>query len=336
MSEDIFFVAEISANHNQDLGRALELIDKAYESGASAVKFQTYTPETMTLNTESFSVSREHELWGGRNLYDLYKEAMTPWSWHEELFSRTKHHGLTAFSSPFDRTAVDFLEKLECPIYKIASLENGDTDLIEYAANTGKPLIISTGASELCEINRAVEAAYSGGCTNLTLLVCTSSYPAVPKEAHVRRIETLQEEFGVPVGLSDHTLGIGVALAAITLGATVIEKHLTLSRCDAGPDSAFSLEPTEFQSLVNEGRNARESLGSSEWRIQESESESRRLRRSLYIVKDVNQGDEATQENISSLRPNQGGPIYERRLILGRRFNANYTAGTAATLDCVE
>jgi N-acetylneuraminate synthase len=331
----INFVAEISANHLGSLSRAHQLVEAASRVGANSIKLQTYEAETMTLNLSKFRVSSDHNLWGGVNLYQLYEEAMTPWEWHKELFLHASELGIEAFSSPFDRGAIDFLEELNCPIYKIASLETGDVDLISYAASTGKRMIISTGASTLKEIERAVEAAELVR-DKLTLLVCTSSYPAEPADAHVNRITTLREKFNVDVGLSDHTLGIGVSVAAIALGATVIEKHLTIKRSDGGHDAAFSLEPEEFKLLVEEGNRAHAALGSSEWSIQSSEAESRRLRRSLHIVKSVNKGEIATRENVKALRPNTGGPISDLQQILGKRFKSHFNAGDAATIDCME
>ena len=328
-------MAEISANHLGSLSRAHLLVEAASRAGANSVKLQTYKAETMTLNLSKFRVSSDHNLWGGVNLYQLYEEAMTPWEWHKELFQHASELGIEAFSSPFDRSAVDFLEGLNCPIYKIASLETGDVDLISYAASTGKRMIISTGASTLEEIERAVEAAELVR-DKLTLLVCTSSYPAEPADAHVNRITTLREKFNVDVGLSDHTLGIGVSVAAIALGATVIEKHLTIKRSDGGHDAAFSLEPEEFKLLVEEGNRAHAALGSSDWSIQGSEAESRRLRRSLHIVKSVNKGEIATRENVKALRPNTGGPISDLQQILGKRFKSHFNAGDAATIDCME
>lgn len=329
------FIAEISANHLGSLRRAHDLIDLAGQCGASAVKLQTYKPGTMTLNMSNFSVSKDHSLWGGINLFELYQEAMTPWEWHSELFEHANQLGMDAFSSPFDFAAVDFLEELDCPIYKIASLETGDVDLIAYAASKGKRMIISTGASTLEEIENAVKAAENVR-EKLTLLVCTSAYPSDASDAHLNRIFTLKDKFKVDVGISDHTLGIGVSVAAIALGATVIEKHLTVKRSDGGHDAAFSLEPDEFKLLVEEGNKAAVALGSSEWSIQDSEAESRRLRRSLFIVKDVEKGEIASRENIKALRPNVGGPIKNIGQILGKRFKENYLAGDAANLDCVE
>lgn len=335
MKRDIYYVAEISANHLGSLDRAHKLVELAAKAGASAVKLQTYKPETMTLPLEKFAISKNHQLWGGMSLFQLYEEAMTPWSWHKELFEHAKELKIEAFSSPFDSSAVDFLEEINCPIYKIASMETGDVDLIAYAASKGKPMIISTGASTISEIEQAVLAAERVR-KNLTLLVCTSSYPTDATEAHIKRIPALKERFGLDIGLSDHTLGIGVSVAAIALGATVIEKHLTLKREDGGHDAAFSLEPNEFRLLVEEGNKAHASLGDSDWSIQESEAESRRLRRSLHIAKSVKKGELATRQNIRALRPNTGGPIGDIQKIIGKRFIRDYNPGDAATIDCVE
>ena len=328
-----FFVAEISANHLGNLERAHHLIEAAAGANANAVKFQTYTAETMTLNLDSLGVSANHALWGGKKLFDLYQEAHTPWEWHSELFSHALSLGLIPFSSPFDSSAVEFLEKLNCPIYKIASLESGDLELIKEVGRTGKPTIISTGATQLDEIEEAVSAFLSTGNEDLTLLVCTSSYPAEPNEAHLHRISTLKNAFSVNVGISDHTLGIGVSIAAIALGATVIEKHITLKRSDGGHDSEFSMEPSEFEQLVLEGNNAKLSLGNLEWKIMDSESESRRLRRSLYVVSDVLMGEVLSPINIRAIRPGAGlKPKYFNEVI-GRKFNKNLKAGTPLSLE---
>ena len=335
VAPSIFYVAEISANHLGSLDRAHNLIDLAAKAGASAIKLQTYKPETMTLPLDEFAISKNHELWGGVPLYQLYKEAMTPWEWHKELFEHAKELKLEAFSSPFDSSAVDFLESLNCQTYKIASMETGDVDLISYAASKGKRIIISTGASTLEEVENAVNAAENVK-EKLTLLVCTSSYPSDAADAHLKRIFTLKDKFKVDVGISDHTLGIGVSVAAIALGATVIEKHLTVKRSDGGHDAAFSLEPDEFKLLVEEGNRASAALGSSEWSIQKSEAESRKLRRSLFIVKSVKKGEIASRENIKALRPNMGGPIKNIEQILGKKFKSDFKAGEAATLDSVE
>ena len=331
----VLFIAEISANHLGSLDRARKLVMEAARVGATAVKFQTYTADTMTLNINEFSVSDDHELWGGKRLYDLYKEAHTPWEWHKELFELSRKLGLIPFSSPFDLSAVDFLESLNCPMYKIASLETGDHALIRAVAKTGKPLIISTGATEWDEIQELVEVVEETGNKNLTLLVCTSSYPAVAADAHLRRMLEIQEKLSVKVGVSDHTLGIGVSLAAVALGAVAIEKHLTLSRSDGGADSAFSMEPSEFQNLVLEGKNAFLSLGNREWSIQDSEKESRRLRRSLYIVKDVKAGDLLTLENVRAIRPGEGCSPKFLDQLLGKRFSTDAKIGTPLRVEDV-
>ena len=335
-SRGVLFIAEISANHLGSLERAKNLVREAARIGATAVKFQTYTADTMTLNIQEFSVSEDHELWGGKRLYELYMEAHTPWNWHQELFKLSRDLGLIPFSSPFDLSAVEFLESLDCPMYKIASLETSDHALIRAAALTGKPLIISTGATEWDEIVELVKVVHETGNKNLTLLVCTSSYPAVPTDAHIRRIQEIREKLDVKVGLSDHTLGIGVSLAAIGLGAVAIEKHLTLRRSDGGADSAFSMEPSEFQNLVSEGKDAFQALGDKNWAIQDSEKESRRLRRSLYIVKDVKAGEILTTENIRAIRPGEGcSPKYYDQL-LGKRFKNDAKMGTPLRVQDTE
>ena len=327
-SEDVLFVAEVSGNHLGSLSRALQIVDAAAGVGVSAIKFQTYTAETMTLDLESFVVSEDHELWGKRKLYDLYEEAHTPWEWHAELFARCRELGVIPFSSPFDSTAVDFLESLDAPMYKIASLETGDHTLIRQVAETGKPLIVSTGATTWEEIEELVEVVRKTGNQDLTLLVCTSSYPALPRDAHLMRIKTIRDNFDVKVGVSDHTLGLGVSVAAIALGATVVEKHITLRRSDGGADAAFSLEPEEFAVLVREGRDAHSALGNADWSMQNSEKESRRLRRSLYVVADVKAGEFVTPENLRSIRPGAGAPGKLYDFFLGKKFASDVSKGT--------
>ena len=329
-----FFIAEISGNHLGSLTRAKLLVEAAAASGANAVKFQTYTADTMTLNLDSneFKVKNDHLLWGGRSLYDLYNEAHTPWEWHAELFEMCRSLNVVPFSSPFDVSAVDFLESLNAEIFKIASLETSDHALIKRVAETGKPIIISTGATEWDEIEDFVEVVRNTGNKKLTLLLCTSAYPTDAIDAHINRLKLLQQHFSIDVGLSDHTLGIGTSIAAIALGATVIEKHLTLNRANGGPDSAFSLEPKEFKSLVDEGNKAFESLGKIEWQITESEKESRRLRRSLYIVKNVKKGELITSENLRAIRPGAGcSPKYLPNL-MGKYFTEDYCLGTPMNL----
>ena len=332
------FIAEISANHLGNFVRAKKLVVAAIDSGATAVKFQTYTASTMTLDldTSEFRISEDHPLWGGQKLFALYESAHTPWEWHAELFELCKSLGVIPFSSPFDLTAVDFLESLNAPMYKVASLETGDHRLIKAVAETGKPLIISTGATEWNEIEELVEVVNSTGNKDLTLLVCTSSYPSEPRDAHLRRITTLQNSFGVKVGLSDHTLGVGVSIAAIALGAVAIEKHLTLKRSDGGADGAFSMEPEEFEYLVKEGTCAFESLGQAKWSMQESEKESRRLRRSLYISENVKAGDVLTNKNLRAIRPGAGLPPKYLEQILGNTFVSDFPIGTPMSLDYVD
>lgn len=325
---NVLFVAEVSANHLGSFERAKEIVIAAAKAGATAVKFQTYTADTMTLDIDEFSVSRDHKLWGGRRLHGLYEEAHTPWDWHNELFELCHSLGVIPFSSPFDLTAIEFLESLNASMYKIASLETGDHRLIRAAAETGKPIIISTGATEWSEIQEVVEVVKQTGNNDLTLMVCTSSYPSDPVDAHLNRMATLRSSFRVKVGVSDHTLGLGVSIAAIALGATVVEKHITMRREDGGADSAFSMEPEEFALLVKEGTHAYQALGNSDWQMQDSEKESRRLRRSLYIVENVSVGDLITLENIRAIRPGGGCPPKFLEELLGRRFKNSYKAGT--------
>jgi N-acetylneuraminate synthase len=330
------YIAEVSANHLGSLDRAKEIVKSAATSGANAVKFQTYTADTMTLDLPQFSVSKKHDLWGGKNLYKLYEEAHTPWSWHSELFKLARDLGLIPFSSPFDLSALDFLEKLETPIYKIASLETGDFQLLDAVARTGKPVIMSTGATEWEELEEAVEVLRSGGNKDLTLLLCTSSYPADPRDIHLRRMSKLSKAFNCKVGLSDHTLGVGTSIAAIALGATAIEKHLTLRREDGGPDGAFSMEPEEFATLVEQGKIAAEAIGEEDWQLIGSEYESRRLRRSLYVIKDVMQDQTITRENVRSIRP--AGGIKPKYLdqIIGKTFARDLVAGTPVSLELIK
>jgi N-acetylneuraminate synthase len=332
---DVLFIAEISANHLGSLERAKNLVVAAAKSGATAVKFQTYTADTMTLDIDEFKVSDDHELWGGRRLYSLYQEAHTPWEWHGELFEMCRTLGVTPFSSPFDLSAVSFLESLNAPMYKIASLETADHQLIRAVAETGKPLIVSTGATEWNEIEDVVSVVEKSGNKDLTLLVCTSSYPSEPSDAHLNRLATLRNQFGVKVGLSDHTLGVGVSIAAIALGATAIEKHLTLRRSDGGADSAFSMEPGEFRTLVEEGKAAFSSLGHAKWGMQDSEIESRRLRRSLYVVKDVKSGDVVTDNNVRAIRPGGGCAPKLLEDMIGKKFRKDCQAGTPMSPDLV-
>jgi pseudaminic acid synthase len=328
-------VAEISGNHNGSLDRALEIVRAVAAAGADAVKIQTYTADTITLNvdTPAFRVSAGHELWGDRTLYDLYQEAHTPWEWHEPIFALARELGLVGFSTPFDETAVDFLESLDVPLYKIASLEIVDTPLIRQVAQTGKPVILSVGTASVAEVGAAVEAARAGGCVDLTLLACTSSYPAIPDDANLRRMPVMAELFGCKVGLSDHTLGIGVAVAATALGASVIEKHVTLARADGGVDSAFSLEPAELAQLVVESDAAFRALGAADVWATTAENESLRLRPSLYITSPVKPGDRASHANVRSVRPSGGLPPADLPLVLDREFTTTAGPGTPVSWD---
>ncbi|GAA1590329.1 pseudaminic acid synthase [Actinoplanes couchii] len=336
-SKKPYIVAEMSGNHNGSLDRALQLVDAAADAGADAIKIQTYTADTMTVNVDHprFRLSKGHELWGGEHLYDLYERAHTPWDWHAPIFERARERGITPFSSPFDRTAVELLEKLDAPMYKIASSEITDLPLIRLAAATGKPIIISTGMATLHEITAAVEAAKGAGATDITVLSCTASYPAPPEQTNLRRIPVLAEALGLPIGLSDHTMGIGVPIAAVAYGAVLIEKHFTLDRADGGVDSAFSLDQAELKLLVTESERAWQALGTTAIGPTEAEQESLRFRRSLYVVADVKAGDPVTPENVRSIRPTGGLQPDAIGTVLGRTFTADAAKGTPLTWDLI-
>ncbi|GAA1668325.1 pseudaminic acid synthase [Microbacterium lacus] len=330
-----FVVAEISGNHGGRLSRALELIDAAADAGVDAVKFQTYTADTITIDadTAAFRISDGHGLWGGRTLYDLYTEAHTPWDWHAELFRHARRRGLIPFSSPFDATAVTLLEELEAPAYKIASLEIGDTGLLRAVAATGKPVMLSNGAATLQEVTAAIDTLTSAGASGIILLSCVSAYPADPREVNARSIPVLRDALGVTVGFSDHTPGLGSSLAAVAMGATVIEKHMTMSRAEGGVDAAFSLEPSEMKSLAVEARRVWESLGSATPAVSAGESESRRLARSLWVVRDVAAGEEVTSDTVRSIRPAGGLAPAEWDRVQGRRFRSDVRKGTPLRWD---
>lgn len=332
-----FIIAEVSGNHNGDMQRALDIVDMVAESGAQAVKLQTYTADTITIDSKrpEFMISESHPLWGGKNLYQLYEEAHTPWEWHEAIFARARSKGLVPFSSPFDSTAIDLLESLDAPLYKVASLEIGDLPLLRRIARTGKPVILSNGAASMTDMDRAIRAIREEGNDQIVLLACTSSYPASPSESNLRTIPVLASAFDIQVGLSDHTMGIGAAIAAVAMGATVIEKHVTLSRADGGVDSDFSLEPHELKALVTESHVAWQSLGSSSLQVTAGESESLRLRRSLYVVEPVRKGDLVTEANVRSIRPAGGLEPDMFGTVLGRPFTADCERGTPLTWDIV-
>lgn len=304
-----FIIAEMSGNHNQSLEKALQIVEAAANCGVDALKIQTYTPDTMTIDCDSpdFIIEDKNSLWKGEKLYDLYKKASTPYEWHKTIFDKCKKLGIIGFSTPFDLTSVDFLEELNCPIYKIASFENGDIPLLKKVAQTKKPVIISLGMIRLEEIKEAVDTLKSNGCGDLTLLKCTSSYPANVENSNLLTILDLQKHFpDCKIGLSDHTLGIGAAVASVALGATVIEKHFTLSRAEGGVDSAFSIEPAEMKQLVEECNNAYLALGKVNYELSESEKKSLKFRRSLYVVKDIKKGEKITSDNVRSIRPGYG------------------------------
>ncbi|MEH0845820.1 pseudaminic acid synthase [Micromonospora sp. CPCC 205711] len=332
-----FVVAEMSGNHNGDLDRALAIVDAVAASGAHALKLQTYRPDTITIDidTPAFRISGGHELWGGQNLYKLYEKAHTPYEWHEPIFDRARQRGLTVFSSPFDPTAVELLESLDAPAYKIASSELVDLPLIKLVASTGKPLVISTGMATVAEIDAAVRTARAGGAGGIILLACTASYPAPPADSNLRRIPVLADTFGVPVGLSDHTPGIGVPVASVALGACFIEKHVTLDRADGGVDSDFSLNPTELASLVVESERAFAAMGGTVIGPTPAEKEGLRFRRSLFVVEDVKAGDPVTPANVRSIRPAGGLPPVDIDKVVGRTFAADVAKGTPLSWDLI-
>ena len=330
LSSHPVIIAEMSGNHNQSLERALAIVDAAADAGVDAIKLQTYTADTMTLDLGEgeFFISDPDSLWAGQSMHSLYKQAYTPWEWHEPIMRRANERGLQCFSSPFDESAIDFLETFDVPCYKIASFECIDLPLIAKAASTGKPLIISTGMASIAEIAEAVDTARSAGCQDIVLLKCTSTYPASPKNTNLRTITHMRELFGCEVGLSDHTMGIGAALAAIAFGATVIEKHFTLSRAEGGVDAAFSLEPAELARLVVESKRAWQALGKIKYGFTQAESKAVLRRRSLYIAEDLEAGDLLTPKNLRRIRPGYGLPPKYYDVLLGKRVNRAVKKGT--------
>lgn len=336
--EPVFVIAEMSGNHNGDLQRALRIVDAVAQTGAQALKIQTYTADTLTIDSDAprFRVEGEHSLWGGRTLYDLYEEAHTPWEWHGAIFDRAREHGLIPFSTPFDPTSVEFLEGLGVELYKTASAEIVDLPLLREIALTGKPMVVSTGVATLSEIEAAVETVRDAGCRDLVLLACTAAYPARPEEARLANIQVLRDAFDVPVGLSDHTLGVGVGVAAAALGAVAIEKHVTLDRADGGVDSEFSMRPEELALLVQAAEQARLAAASGVgFGPTEDERAVLKLRRSLCVVEDVRAGDLVTAQNVRSIRPAGGLAPGEFDLVEGRAFTRDATRGTALTWDLI-
>jgi len=333
-----FVIAEMSGNHNQSLERALAIVDAAAQAGAHALKLQTYTADTMTLDIDQgeFRISDPDSLWADTSLYALYQQAHTPWEWHAPIFERAKSHGMLAFSSPFDETAVDFLESLDVPAYKIASFENTDLPLIRKAAATGKPLIISTGMATVAELDESVRAARAAGCRDLILLKCTSTYPASPLNTHLRTIAHMRELFGCEVGLSDHTMGVGAAVAAVALGASVVEKHFTLDRSAGGVDASFSLEPAELASLVTETERAWQALGQVQYGATTAEQKSLVYRRSLYVVRDVAAGEALTRDNVRAIRPGLGLAPRHLDAVLGRAARRPLARGMALDWSMID
>jgi len=333
-----FVIAEMSGNHNQSLERALVIVEAAAKTGAHALKIQTYTPDTMTLDLDEreFHISDPKSLWAGTSLYKLYGEAYTPWEWHKPIFDRAKELGLIAFSTPFDDTSVDFLESLDVPCYKIASFENTDLPLIRRVAATGKPLIISTGMASIAELDDTVKAAREAGCKDLILLKCTSTYPATPDNTNILTIPHMRQLFGCEIGLSDHTMGVGVSVASVALGATIIEKHFTLNRADGGVDSAFSMEPLEMAQLVLETERAWQAMGKVSYGASEAEKKSIVFRRSLYIVKDLEAGDILTSDNVRAIRPGLGLATKYLDIVLGSKLKLAVKRGTALSWDLME
>lgn len=330
-----FIIAEMSGNHNQSLERALEIVEAAANTGAHALKIQTYTPDTMTLELDEreFHISDSKSLWAGLSLYKLYEQAYTPWEWHDAIFKRAKELGIVAFSTPFDSSAVDFLESLNVPCYKIASFENTDLPLIRRVAATGKPMFISTGMASIAELDDTVRAARKAGCKDLILLKCTSTYPANADNTNILTIPHMRELFECEVGLSDHTIGVGVSVASVALGATVIEKHFTLNREDGGVDSSFSMEPSEMNQLVLETERAWQALGKISYGATEAEKKSIVFRRSLYVVKDMKAGEMLTAENIRAIRPGLGLPPKYISQVLGKKIRIDVSRGTALNWD---
>ena len=326
-----FIIAEMSGNHNRSLQRALEMVEAAARSGAHALKLQTYTAETMTLDLDhgDFLISDQKSLWNGRSLYALYEEAHTPWEWHAPIFARARALGLVPFSTPFDSSAVEFLESLDVAAYKIASFENTDLPLIRRVAATGRPMIISTGMASVAELDETVQAARAAGCKDLVLLKCTSTYPATPGNTNILTIPHMRQLFDCEVGLSDHTMGIGTSVASVALGATVIEKHFTLRRADGGVDAAFSLEPEELQSLVQETERAWQALGKVAYGLTDAERSSLQFRRSLYVCRDMAAGDVFTPENVRAIRPGRGLAPKHLDAVLGRQAKVALAKGTA-------
>jgi N-acetylneuraminate synthase len=332
-----FIIAEMSGNHNQSLDRALSIVDAAAASGAHAIKLQTYTADTLTIDydKDEFFISDPASLWKGSSLYQLYQQAYTPWEWHKPIMDRCRERNIICFSTPFDETSVAFLESLNVPAYKIASFENNHLPLIKQVAATRKPLLLSTGMASIAEIDEAVRTAREAGCSDIILLKCTSAYPSSPEESNLMTIPAMRQVLDIEVGLSDHTIGIGVSIAGIALGATVIEKHFTLSRKDGGVDSAFSIEPHEMRQLAEESLRAWQSLGNIKFGPTDTEKKSARYRRSIYVVEDIQRGESFTSKNLRVIRPGLGLPPKYYDVVLGKRAVRDIKRGTPLNWDFV-
>jgi pseudaminic acid synthase len=331
-----YIIAEMSANHNKNFDTAVKIIEEAKKAGADAVKLQTYTPDTITMDSDNKCFKIKDTIWKGKTLYQLYEEAYTPWEWQPRLKKIADDLNIDLFSSPFDASAVDFLEQMDAPAYKIASFELVDLPLLKKVAATGKPVIMSTGMATLDEIKEAVDTLRGNNCMELALLKCTSAYPAPPEEANLRTISHLSEIFNVPAGLSDHTLGSTVAIAAVALGACIIEKHFCLDRKDSGPDASFSMEPSEFAQMIKEIRIAEKSLGKISYELTESQEKSKAFRRSLFAVENIKKGDLFTEKNIRSIRPGNGLPPKHLEAILGKKAKADIQKGMPLVWDIIK
>lgn len=331
-----YIIAELSANHNGKLETALKIIEEAKKAGADAIKLQTYTADTITLDCDSEDFQIHGGLWDGKTLYQLYKEAQMPWEWHTTLFEHARNLGITIFSSPFDNTAVDLLESLNAPAYKIASFEAVDLPLIKYVASTGKPMIISTGMADADEIQEAIDAAHDGGCKKLAILHCVSGYPAPAADYNLRTIPDMMKRFGLVTGLSDHTLDNTTAIASVVMGASIIEKHFTLDRSGGGPDDSFSLEPNELVALCRDSNTAWSAMGKIDYGRKSSEQSNAKFRRSLYFVKDINAGEIITEDSVRSVRPGFGLPPKYLEKIIGRQASKNIKKHTPTNLDCIK
>lgn len=325
-------VAEMSGNHNQSIERAFAIVDAAAKAGAHAIKLQTYTPDTMTIKG-ALTIDDDNSLWKGRELYDLYKEAYTPWEWHKPIFEYARSLGLLVFSTPFDESSVDFLEELRVEVYKIASFENTDWPLLEKVARTKKPVILSTGATTISQIDEAVRVLRDNGCHNIILLKCTSTYPSTPENSNILTIPHMREMFKCHIGISDHTMGVGVSIASVALGSKLIEKHFTLSRKDGGVDSAFSIEPDELNNLVIESERAFLSLGEVKYGVLNEEKNSLKFKRSIYVVDDISEGESFNSSNIRIIRPGDGLQPKYLNIVLGRKAKCRIKMGTPLTWD---